>query len=429
MMETQGAVATFEQASLKQAFLARVVLTAVLVVVLLVCFGWSSALSALIAGAGASALGWIAWKSGVGPRAQMIRYALIALEVALVTLAVFFGDLFDGNPPPPAPMVFYSPIALLLVCVLAVNAISARASQVLWTGGCIIADWWIAAQIVLADPATLTKEKMESLSPDSLIDMLAIGARPHYFNRDVFTLEWVSVACCTIVLAFAAYRTRAIATRAAQQHALRSGLAAHFSGPVIDALLAARAAKAGATRTLAVIDCDLVDFSARARVMTPEAVAGALRVYHGFVENLVFAHGGGVLKFTGDGVTAVFGMTGDPVTAAAAAVACAARIVGDWPAQARTAFPDDDAPVSIGVGVDAGEVTAGIAGEGRAMSLMVAGAPVDGAAALQAATRATKVNLLVSKTVVDLAAQAPDLSVTFAAVKVTGLRAFALKGA
>jgi class 3 adenylate cyclase len=399
-----SAMESFELASLKRAFLARPALALLLAVVLLVCFGWRAALATLLAGAGASLLGWIAFKAGDGPRARLLRYGLVALEVGLIIAAFFVGDLLSLKSWPPAPMVFYSPAALLLVCLLALNAITARPGVVWWTGACVLIGWWIAGQIVLADPATLTKDGIDEDKINSLMEYLVLLGRPHFFNRDVFTLELTAIACCTVALAIAAHRTRALVGRAAKQHALRSGLAAHFSGAVIDALLAARAAHAGTTRTLVVIDCDLVGFSGRARVMTPDAVARALRAYHGFIEGLVFDAGGGVLKFTGDGVTAVFGMTGEAGPAAVAAIACARKIVDAWPAAALKAFPDDPAAIAIAVGVDAGPVAAGLAGEGRAMSLMVAGPAVDGAAALQAATRAAGVTLLISDAALALAA-------------------------
>ncbi|MBS0295093.1 MAG: adenylate/guanylate cyclase domain-containing protein [Proteobacteria bacterium] len=396
-------MAEFERASLRWAFLARPVLAGIMAVILFACFGWSSGLSALLIGAGVTALGWLAWKAGDGRWGQAARYGLVAAEIVLMTLAIFFGDLFDGNPRPPAAMLFFSPAVLFLLCILALNAITARPAIVWWSGACLFAAWFTAGQLALREPGTVTKNSLNE-TPISFINFLEIVTRPRFFNLDVFTLELTAIACCTVALALAAWRTRALARRAADQHAVRSGLAAHFSAPVVEALLAARAAQARTRRTLTVIDCDLVGFSGRARVMAPDAVARGLRVYHGFVEGLVFEYGGGVLKFTGDGVSAVFGMTGDAESAASAAIACAERLVAAWPEASARAFPED--PPALAVGVDAGETAAGLAGEGRAMSLVVAGPPVDGAQALQAATRQEGVGLLVSAPAVKLAIQA-----------------------
>jgi adenylate cyclase len=133
---------------------------------------------------------------------------------------------------------------------------------------------------------------------------------------------------------------------------------------------------------LAVLDCDLVGFSRLAARMTPESTAAALRAYHGFVEAVVFAHHGAVLKYTGDGVSAVFGFTGE-ADAAANALASAEQLAADWPAVGASAFAGEDPPALV-VGVDYGEVTAGIVGEGRALSLIVTGPAVAEAERLQA---------------------------------------------
>jgi adenylate cyclase len=401
---TSAIMEDFERESLRRAFLARPIIAGALAVVLTACFGRSSGLSTLLIGAGVTLLGWIEYKAGAGPRGQIARFGLVALEVALMTAAIFFGDLFDGNPRPPAPMIFYSPAVLFLLCVLALNAITARPLIVWWAGVCTLAAWFVAGRLTLSDPLTQTKEHHDLGPGDSLLDFLRVSTWPHFFNLDAFTLSLIAIACCTVVLAIAAHRTRALAGKAVERHAVRSGLAAHFSGPVVDALLAARAAHDQAPRTVTVLDCDLIGFSDRARRMTPDAVASALRAYHGFVEGQVFEHGGGVLKFTGDGVTAIFGMTGDAEAAASSAIACAEAIARSWPATARTAFPGE--AVAIAVGVDAGTVVAGLAGEGRAMSLVVAGAPIEGAQALQQATRETGAGLLISAAAVTLAAGA-----------------------
>jgi adenylate cyclase len=128
---------------------------------------------------------------------------------------------------------------------------------------------------------------------------------------------------------------------------------------------------------LSVLDCDLVGFSALAARMAPEAVAAGLRAYHAYVEETVFASGGAVLKYIGDGVIAVFGFTG-VANPAGQARDCAERLVAGWGASG--AF---ETPLELVVGVDHGEVVAGIVGEGRALSLIVAGPPVEGAARLQ----------------------------------------------
>jgi hypothetical protein len=49
-----------------------------------------------------------------------------------------------------------------------------------------------------------------------------------------------------------------------------------------------------------------------------------------------------------------------------------------------------------------------VVGEGRSLSLLIQGAPMDGAARLQAATRGLGVRLLISEAAAQAAAQAAD---------------------
>jgi class 3 adenylate cyclase len=147
------------------------------------------------------------------------------------------------------------------------------------------------------------------------------------------------------------------------------------------------------SQALTILDCDLTGFSAVAARLSPERAAALLRLYHGFVERLVFDAGGAVLKFTGDGVTAAFGLSTTAAVAAKDALTCGRRLVEGWPgAVAETALTS---PPGMAVGVDSGPASWAVVGEGRALSLVVVGDPVGAAAELQARTRTEGAPLLV----------------------------------
>ena len=306
---------------------------------------------------------------------------LIAAEVAIVIVAVFMGDPL--GPRLPAPLVFASPGLICLLALIAVNAATVRPLAVWWAGGCVAAGWGLAAALTRADPATITKFQINDDNYPTLISYLEAVTQPHFFSLDALALQFAVIAGCTAILGVAAHRMRALARSAAGRYAARASLAAHFSSSVVEALLGSRDAGAPRLRRVAALDCDLVGFTAWAARTEAGEVAKALRVYHGFVEQRVFAHGGAVLKYVGDGVVAVFGLTGSVDGVAATALDCAKVLAMEWPAVARNLFGQDYA-AALAVGVDYGEAMAGLAGEGRAMCLMVIGAPLDSAAELQA---------------------------------------------
>ncbi len=370
-----------DRTALGRAVLARAGFAVAMAMVVLACFGVVPAAFALLAGAAVTGLGWAQTRFGDGPAATAARLLLIAAEVTIVTVAVFAGDPL--GPRLPAPLVFASPSLICLLALIAVNAATVRPLAVWWAGSCVAAAWGLAAAFTRADPATITKFQINDDNYPTLISYLEAVTQPHFFSLDALALQFAVIAGCTAILGVAAHRMRALARSAAGRYAARSSLAAHFSSSVVETLLDSRGAGAPGSRRIAALDCDLVSFTAWAARTEAEDVARALRAYHAFVEDRVFAHGGAVLKYVGDGVVAVFGLTGSADGVAAAALGCAKALSREWPAAARDLFGRGYA-ASLAVGVDYGEAMAGLTGEGRAMCLVVVGAPLDSAAELQA---------------------------------------------
>ena len=63
-------------------------------------------------------------------------------------------------------------------------------------------------------------------------------------------------------------------------------------------------------REITVVFCDLRGFTAFAETAEPEDVMGVLREYHAAMGELIFAHGGTLERFTGDGLMVFFN---DPI--------------------------------------------------------------------------------------------------------------------
>ncbi len=371
-----------DRLALRRGVLARAVATLVIAAGVGVCFGLSSALFALTVGLAVTALGWTQTRLGDGRVADVARLLLIAAETALVTAAIFAGDLFGPDPAPPGPMIFASPGVLVLLALLAMNAVTVRPLAVWWTGGCAVACWAAAAGLTLLDPATLTKRNINDDNYDTLISYLEAVTQPHYFSLDALTLQFAVIIGCTVTLGVAAHRMRALARKTADRHAARGSLAAHFSPSVVGALLSSRDAGAARTRMVAALVCDLGGFTAWAAGVSAETVAEALRGYHAFVEAQVFEHGGAVLKYIGDGVVALFGLEDAGEGAVSDALDCARTMAEAWPAAAADLF-DPGYAARMWVGLDHGKAVTGLVGEGRAMSLVVMGPALDSAETLQ----------------------------------------------
>ena len=372
----------WDRLALRRGVLARAAAAVVIAVGVGACFGPSPALFALTMGAAVTALGWAQTRLGDSRAADIARLLLIAAETALVTAAIFAGDPFGPNAAPPAPMIFASPGLLMLLALMAVNTVTVRPLVVWWTGGCAVACWAAAAGLTLLDPTTLTKGQINDDDYGTLVAYLEAITQPHYFSLDALALQFAVIVGCTAILVVSAYRMRSLARKTADRHAARGSLAAHFSPPVISALLGSRDAGAARTRRVTALVCDLGGFTGWAAGVGAETVAEALRGYHAFVEAQVFEHDGAVLKFIGDGVVAIFGLEGPEDAAVPDALASARAMAEAWPATAARLFGGGySAPLWIGL--DHGEAVTGLVGEGRAMSLVVMGPALESAEALQ----------------------------------------------
>ncbi len=376
-----------------QIVVARAAVSGLLAVFLAFTMGITAGAFTLLLGLVLAGSAWVQARLGRGTGAEVARGALILAETALVGWALFVVNPFDGHPAPPPGMIFFSPALLGFLCLLAMNAANVRPMTTWLTGAGILVVWTVARLHTLSDPITIVKEQVHDDDYDTLLAYLTAVTQPRFFNKDVWVLQMACVAGCTAILGVAAMRLNRLSRKAAAREAMRAGLAAHFSAPVVSALLDAEPGALTGKAELSVLDVDLTGFSSVAAGLSPDRIAALLRAYHSFVEQQVFEASGAVLKFTGDGVTAVFGLDGDPDAAALQAVACARRLVELWPGVVAP-FDLVRAP-GIAVGVESGPAEWGVVGEGRALSLVIVGAVVGAATRLQEETRRAGAPLLI----------------------------------
>jgi adenylate cyclase len=185
-------------------------------------------------------------------------------------------------------------------------------------------------------------------------------------------------------------RLRAAAERA------RSNLSRYFSPNIVE-MLASQDEPLGAVRRqdVAVLFVDIVGFTRMAESMQPEAVVTLLRQFHERMTAQIFACGGTVEKYIGDEIFAVFGVPNASSDDAANALVCAdmmLKALDRWNVERRA---EEDAPLSIGVGLNWGPAVLGDVGSQHSMSFTVIGDTVNTASRLQALTRSLQTPLVV----------------------------------
>jgi adenylate cyclase len=181
----------------------------------------------------------------------------------------------------------------------------------------------------------------------------------------------------------------------------RNNLSRYFSPNIVE-LLAAQDEPLGAGRreTVAVLFADIVGFTRIAEVMAPEDVLALLREFHTRMTSQIFASGGTIDQYMGDGILAVFGVPAAGSSDAANALSCAEMMLSALERWNDERQARGDARLDIGIGLNYGPVVLGDVGSEHSMSFAVIGDTVNTAARLQALTRSLGTPLVVGDPVV-----------------------------
>jgi len=192
----------------------------------------------------------------------------------------------------------------------------------------------------------------------------------------------------------------------------RNNLSRYFSPNIVE-LLAAQDEPLGAGRreTVAVLFADIVAFTRMAEVMAPEDVLALLREFHARMTAQIFASGGTVDQYMGDGIFAVFGAPAASPDDAANALNCAEMMLNALQRWNDEREREGDPRLDIGIGLNYGPVVLGDVGSEHSMSFTAIGDTVNTAARLQVLTRALQTPLVVGDAVVQaIKALSPEIA-------------------
>lgn len=203
----------------------------------------------------------------------------------------------------------------------------------------------------------------------------------------------------TIVLWFVARRTRGLLGMALRE-AQRAGRLARFFSPAVARRVVE--AERGGTELVgmrvkvAILFVDIRGFTAMAERMRPEELGPFLGEFRSLVTHSVFACGGTVDKFIGDGALAVFGAPEPRDDAARCALGCAEAVLAAVAGWSARRIIQDLPPVRIAIGAHYGAVFAGIVGAGGMLEFTVLGDTVNVAERLQRVAADNDLPLVVS---------------------------------
>ena len=151
----------------------------------------------------------------------------------------------------------------------------------------------------------------------------------------------------------------------------------------------------GVLQTITILFADIRGFTRISEHAPPEKIVHLLNRYFSAMTDIIFAHGGTLDKYLGDGLMALFGApTATPKDAAnalSAAVAMQRRMIGINGELRNEGFPE----IGIGIGLHTGEVTVGYIGSERRSEYTAIGDTVNTASRLE--SNATGGQILVSE--------------------------------
>ncbi|HSR93517.1 MAG TPA: adenylate/guanylate cyclase domain-containing protein, partial [Solirubrobacterales bacterium] len=138
----------------------------------------------------------------------------------------------------------------------------------------------------------------------------------------------------------------------------------------------------GERRQVTMLNSDIAGFSSLSQRMDAEGLLRFLNSYFARMIEVVLEHGGNIDKFQGDGMLVVFGAPNPMKDHAHQAMKAAQGMVREIDRLNRELIGAGQAAISVGMGLDSGEVVAGHVGSRRRLEFTLIGVPVNNSAYL-----------------------------------------------
>lgn len=269
--------------------------------------------------------------------------------------------------------------------------------------GLVAAMAWMAGVALHASaPGTVTS--LDITDPRLSLESLMIELDPHYIDIDVAIQDVIGLLLVAAILAASVARSRHLVLRQALAERARGNLSRYFPPNIVEQLSATdRPLETVRAQPVAVLFADVVGFTRLAQDLAPEAIIALLRALHGRLEAAVFAHGGTLDKFLGDGIMATFGTPRGGPRDAGNAIACARAAMAAIEVWNQERQARGEAPIRLSIGVHYGNVVLGDIGSERRLEFAVLGDPVNVASRLEQMTRELGARIVLSDALVEAA--------------------------
>ena len=348
-------------------------------------------------------LGWLPYHDlRRGNNSSWPRYVYIAAEMALLAFTLLFPNPFSSFAEIPAAAALRFGNEVYFFILIAATVFYYAPRVVLWAGAAAAIAWSAAVAIIASLPGTVMFDQAILEAFPTTEEQLSYAFQPAILNIGQVIAQDIVFLLVAGVLAVAARRTRTLVFRHAEAERARSNLARHFSPNMVEELANMdEPLGEGRSQDVGVLFADVFGFSGIAESRKPSEVLALLRELHAIMARQVFAHGGTVDKYLGDGIMATFGTPRKGEHDAADALACARGILEDLARWNESRIASGMPPIRLGVGVHYGPVVLGDIGDEHRLEFAVVGDTVNVASRAERLTRELDVDLVASADLVE----------------------------
>ncbi|TGM24994.1 adenylate/guanylate cyclase domain-containing protein [Leptospira levettii] len=328
-----------------------------------------------------------------GKYVSFVGLFCVAIDLVIITILPFIWyNAVGGETQVPRTYLIKTYVHFIIAGTLVINAFSIQPIYpMLYALGVVISQ---AGILVYAqqDPRFVTTENFKEA---------VLGPAAHVNN---YITSMGIIGVLGFFLAYLTYRVRRTVLAAVTNEVKMTQLTRYFSPNVVEELDQAGDEffkPGGKESTVAVLFCDIANFTQISETLGPEKTMSLLSEYHSFMLEIVFQNHGTLDKFIGDGMMVTFGTpipSNEDATNSIKAGIAMIQALAVWNQKRES---NGEKPISIRIGIHYGLVIVGNVGVEKRLEYTVIGDTVNAASRLEALGKELKRNFLISRELYD----------------------------